>query len=471
MEPKPDSQGVKLVDWDGPDDPRHPYNWPKTQRMTHIALVSFITLVVNLAATLFSPAAAKLVVDFSITNSTMASLTVSIYLLGFALGPLVIAPLSELYGRLWIYHICNVVFLAFTIGCATSKNLASFLICRFLAGCAGAAPLTIGGGTIADLVPVEKRGAAMAAFGIGPLLGPVLGPIIGGLVAADLGWRWTLWIISIIGGVQTLLSFTFMRETYSPILLARIVKKMRAESGDQSLQPKGVTNDKPTTLFLRATIRPTKILFCSPIVLSLSLFNAFVFGMMFLLFTTFPTVFQLQYGFGTRVSGLSYLGLGIGMLIALFGFRILSDRILKRMKGVDVPKPEYRLPLMMWFSPLIPVGFFFYGWTAEYKVHWIVPILATSFIGSGSLFIMLPSQIYVVDAFGAHGAASALAALAVIRSIFGCFIPLAGPKLYEDLGFGWGNSVLGFITLAFTPVPFVLYKYGESLRQRFPIKL
>lgn len=85
--------------------------------------------------------------------------------------------------------------------------------------------------------------------------------------------------------------------------------------------------------------------------------------------------------------------------------------------------------------------------------------------------MQLPSQIYVVDAFGAHGAASALAALAVIRSIFGCFIPLAGPKLYEDLGFGWGNSVLGFITLAFTAVPFVLYKYGESLRQRFPIKL
>ncbi|KAL6412006.1 Major facilitator superfamily [Ilyonectria robusta] len=198
MEPKSDSQGVKLVDWDGPDDPRHPYNWPKTQRVTHIALVSFITLVVNLAATLFSPAAAKVIVDFSITNTTIASLTVSIYLLGFALGPLVIAPLSELYGRLWIYHICNVVFLAFTIGCATSQNLASFLICRFLAGCAGAAPLTIGGGTIADLVPVEKRGAAMAAYGIGPLLGPVLGPIIGGLVAADLGWRWTLWIISII---------------------------------------------------------------------------------------------------------------------------------------------------------------------------------------------------------------------------------------------------------------------------------
>lgn len=189
-----------------------------------------------------------------------------------------------------------------------------------------------------------------------------------------------------------------MRETYAPVLLSRIVKKMRAESGDQSLQPKGETNEKPMTLLLRATVRPTKILFCSPIVLALSLFNALVFGMIFLLFTTFPTVFQLQYGFGTRVSGLSYLGLGIGMLIALFCFRILSDRILKRMKGVDAPKPEYRLPLMIWLCPLIPVGFFFYGWTAEYKIHWIVPILATSFIGSGSLFIMVsPPKLTKLD--------------------------------------------------------------------------
>ena len=114
--------------------------------------------------------------DFSITNTVVQSLVVSIYLLGFALGPLVIAPLSELYGRLWIYHICNICFLAFTIGCATSHNLGAFLACRFLAGCAGAAPLTIGGGTIADVMPIEKRGMAMAAYGLGPLLGPVESP-------------------------------------------------------------------------------------------------------------------------------------------------------------------------------------------------------------------------------------------------------------------------------------------------------
>ena len=127
----------------------------------------------NLAATLFAPAAASLVAEFEVTDDTVATLTVSIYMVGFAIGPLVLAPLSELYGRMWIYHICNVGFLAFTIGCATSQSITPFLVCRLLAGCAGAAPMAVGGGTIADITRIEERGKATAAFSLGPLLGPV----------------------------------------------------------------------------------------------------------------------------------------------------------------------------------------------------------------------------------------------------------------------------------------------------------
>ncbi|RSL57620.1 hypothetical protein CEP54_008227 [Fusarium duplospermum] len=176
-----DSQS-NAVDWDGPDDPEHPFNWPKKQKVIHIGLVTFINFVLNLAATLFAPAAQNLATDFSVTNSTVLSLTVSIYLLGFAVGPLIVAPLSEVYGRLWVYHICNVCFLAFLVGCAASQNIA------------------IGGGTVADLLPPARRGSGMAIFGTGILLGPIVGPIIGGFVAGDLGWRWTLWIVVIISG-------------------------------------------------------------------------------------------------------------------------------------------------------------------------------------------------------------------------------------------------------------------------------
>lgn len=122
---------------------------------------------------MFAPGARELAQEFEITNSTVESMTVSLYVLGFALGPLVLAPLSELYGRLVIYHFYNVVYLAFTAGCAFSTNVSMFLVFRFICGCAASGPMSIGGGTVADITPQEQRGKAMALFTMGPILGPV----------------------------------------------------------------------------------------------------------------------------------------------------------------------------------------------------------------------------------------------------------------------------------------------------------
>lgn len=127
----------------------------------------------NLAATVFAPGAELLIEEFAITDSTVQALTVTIYVLGFSFGPLLLGPLSELYGRLIIYHISNVIYLSFTLGCMFSTNTGMFLVFRFLCGCAASGPMTIGGGSIADLFPQEERGKAMAMFGLGPLLGPV----------------------------------------------------------------------------------------------------------------------------------------------------------------------------------------------------------------------------------------------------------------------------------------------------------
>lgn len=147
---------------------------------------------------MFAPGAHQLAVEFAVTNDTVAAMTVSLYVLGFALGPLVLAPLSEVYGRQTIYTLCNLGFIAFIFGCAFSTNVSMFLAFRFIAGCAASGPMSVGGGTIADLTSPEERGKAMALFSSGPLLGPVLGPIIGGYVAQYIGWRWTFRIILII---------------------------------------------------------------------------------------------------------------------------------------------------------------------------------------------------------------------------------------------------------------------------------
>lgn len=152
--------------------------------------------------------------DFHSTSATIGTLTVTIYLFGFAIGPMVIAPLSELYGRLIIYHICNGLFFVFTIACGVSSNVGMLLAFRFLAGCAGSAPLTIGGGTVSDVIPQEKRGAAMALFAVGPLLGPVIGPVIGGFIAQGIGWRWTFWILGILVRISDIHFFQIITSAY-----------------------------------------------------------------------------------------------------------------------------------------------------------------------------------------------------------------------------------------------------------------
>lgn len=149
---------------------------------------------------MFAPGIPQVMAEFKSNNVELASFAVSVYILGFAFGPTVLAPMSELYGRLPVYHVCNTLFVIFTIACAVSSNLDMLLAWRFFAGLFGSAPLTIGGGTIADMIVQEKRGGMMAIFAMGPLMGPVIGPVAGGFLAQAKGWRWVFWLIAILVG-------------------------------------------------------------------------------------------------------------------------------------------------------------------------------------------------------------------------------------------------------------------------------
>ncbi|KAK6221124.1 hypothetical protein LQW54_001697 [Pestalotiopsis sp. IQ-011] len=302
--------------------------------------------------------------------------------------------------------------------------------------------MTIGGAIIADVTTPEKRGKAMSIWAMGPLLGPA--------------------------GVVFISSLAFMRETNATILLQRKAARINREKGEvYHTAAKSDTQQTARQILLRAILRPTRLLLFSPIVTLLSLFSAVVFSLIFLLFTTFPSVFEAQYGFSVEVSGLAYLGLGIGFILAIAGFGATNDRIYKKLRGDGPGTPEMRLPTMMWVSPIISAGFFWYGWTAYFRVHWMAPIVGTSLIAVGSLFVIMPSQLYLVDAFGPEAAASALAANLVVRTLSGAFLTLAGPPLYSSLGLGWGNTLLGFLSLAFVPIPWLFYRYGKTLRERF----
>ena len=460
----------------------------------------FANIFVNrpLASAMFAPGVPLVEKTFHFTNSNLATFVVSIFVLGFAVGPLVIAPLSETYGRQPVYIISMSFFVICQLACALSTNVGMLLAFRFLAGCAGSTPVTIGGATIGDMFPKENRGGAMAVWGLGAQLGPMLGPVIGGFVSQARGWRWVFWLLTIISGAVLLLGTIFLRETYPVAILERKTQRMIRETGNQNLVSALHDPTLPRELFKRAIVRPVKMLIRSPIVLLLLIYTSVLFGYLYLFLTTFTRVFQEQYGFDIGITGLTYLGLGFGSFTGLIIAGISGDIFYRRLtaKNHGSSKPEFRLPALFLTSPLVATAFFWYGWSAEVKIHWIVPILCTTLFGMGMMpaFVSHPSastppirlksqrlrlnkscvqmsiNLYLVDTYTRYSA-SAIAATKVLQSITGAVLHLADPAFYDRLGIRWGNSVLAFIAVAFFPVPFLFYRYGEKLRNMFTLVL
>ena len=274
-------------------------------------------------------------------------------------------------------------------------------------------------------------------------------------------------------GVLTISSILVLRETYAPALIAKKVAQLRKESGNTKLRSKFDTGLTPRQIFTRAIVRPCKMLIRSPIVLMLALQMSIIYSYLYFLFTTFTFVFEDTYGFNSGESGLAYLGIGIGLFIGQQTVSHWSDWHLKKKTAAHggEKKPEWRLPPLFPGGLLIPGGLIWYGWTAEFGVHWIVPILGTGLIGIGTNWAFLPIQMYLIDTFGLF-AASALATNTVVRSLFGATLPLSSQPLYDRLGLGWGNTLLAFIALVLSPIPLFLMRYGERIRTspRFAIK-
>ena len=193
---------------------------------------------------------------------------------------------------------------------------------------------------------------------------------------------------------------------------------------------------------------------------------AVTYGLLYLLFTTFTFVYTEVYGFSAVGAGLSFLGGGIGNFFGLAFIGYFSDRVIQKAKAEGkAPQPEQRLDLILTVPTalLLPLGLIMYGWTAEKHLHWIVPMIGTGIMGFGMIGIFMVIQTYLVDAFTAH-AASVTAANTVLRSILGALLPLCGLQLYDALGLGWGNTLLGLIALALAPVPWLLHRFGERIR-------
>ena len=200
--------------------------------------------------------------DFDLTSIYTPTLPVGLYVLGLGLGPLFLAPLSEIHGRRVVYLASFLLFTILNIGCALAPNITALSILRFFSGTCGSVGPTLGGASIADMFLPKDRGKAQALYALGPTSGPILGPLIGAfIVNGTHGWRWLMWIMVIVPAVTLSLSFALMRETYAPALLRKGVRKIDPTNNINRINPPAPASN----LFRGAMTRPFRLLLFSPI--------------------------------------------------------------------------------------------------------------------------------------------------------------------------------------------------------------
>ncbi|KAK2007871.1 MFS general substrate transporter [Colletotrichum eremochloae] len=464
----PDKESRHVVNWHVPYDPENPLDWGTKTRWVQIVLVSILMLQAAMASSMPAPGAASILKEYKAPEGALTSLVVSIFNLGSAFGTMMASPLSELHGRYLVYSISNILFLVCNAACALSPNLSVLLAFRSLSGCTGAVPFVIGSSTIADMVQFPWRSRALSVYSLALMLGSVIGPSVGGFLAQYFGWRWIFWSLCILAAVTNVASLFLLRETSARTLLEKRANKIRKTTGDpEYISALSISGVFPGMAFSEAIKEPFRLLILHPIMFSFSLYFAVVYGVLYLFFTTFPMVFTSRYNFSTGFSGLTFLGIGVGIIIGavldlFWGDRIAASLLLK--KGIRTP--ELRLSLMAYSAPLIPTGILLYGWTVEKTIFWLVPMTGTIIFGVGIMLLFAPAMPYLMEAFPFH-AASAITALIMLSGIFGAFLPIIGPPVYSALSLGWGNTIIAGITVALVPIPWLIMKQVLGMREKY----
>jgi multidrug resistance protein len=448
-------------------DPENPMKWMTLYKWFIAMIATIATLAVTFVSAAYTGPFNELRDQFHVSDEVL-TLGISLYVLGFAIGPLIWAPFSEFIGRRPVFIITCGALTAFNAGAAGSQNIWTLIILRFFAGAFGASPLTNAGGVIADLFEASERGVVLTLFTGAAFLGPGLGPMVGGFVGENVGWRWVEGVMAIFTGIIWIIICFFLPETYSPVLLHKRANKLSKATGKvyrSKFEAKKVI--KLNEVLKTSLSRPWLLLFREPIVLLLSIYMAIVYGTLYMLFSAFPIVYQEKRGWSEGIGGLAFIGVLVGMILSVI-YSILDNKryknTAKKSKGGHAP-PEARLPPAMVGSILLPIGLFWFAWTNSPSIHWSVSIIASAPFGFGMVVVFVAIFSYLIDAYTIY-AASALAANSIIRSVFGAAFPLFTTQMFDRLGIHWASCIPAFLSLACVPFPFLFYKYGARIRKR-----
>ncbi|KAF1991736.1 MFS transporter [Aulographum hederae CBS 113979] len=462
------AQDEYVVEFDGHDDPMHPQNWPLKTKLIISVIQAWTCLCSTFSSSIFSAATSYVARDFGVSGE-VAILSTSLYVLGYAFGPLVWGPLSELRGRKMPIIIGMFGFSIFNIAVAVAKDLQTIMLCRFFGGVFGSCPLSIVAAVFADMYNNETRGTAITMFASMVFLGPMLGPFIGGfIVTSYLGWRWTAYIPAFMGFLSFTLNVLFFKETYPPMVLVEKAADLRRRTKNWGIHAKQEEVEIDfRELVTKNFTRPIRMLIQEPVIICVSLYMSFIYGLLYAFLGAYPLIFGETYGMSPGVAGLPFFGLVVGLFIIAGVIIALSPSYNRKLHANGgIPIPEWRLPPVILGGALFSAGLFWLGWTGfTPSIPWIVPTLSGLFTGFGLLAIFIGLFNYLIDTYLMF-AASAIAANTLMRSAFGAAFPLFTQQMFHNLGIQWAGTLLGCLALVCVPIPILFYFFGAKLRQK-----
>ena len=286
-------------------------------------------------------------------------------------------------------------------------------------------------------------------------------------------WRWMFWSTSAFQAVMIVYSFTTFRETFAPVILKRRAARLHKETGDNQYQTRRERDfdRRPIwSILARALSRPLRLLAFHPIIQVQSLISAFDYGVLYIALSSFADIWIRQYGQRVDISGLHYIAIALGEIVASqLGGKLMDlyYRRVERRSAEGQPTPEQRIPLVFPGAVIAPIGLVLYGWAAQYRLHWIVVDVGIFLACFGMQISGMPMQAYVIDVYPPETTSSALAASQLLRSLFAFLFPLFTPTMYHALGYGWGNTTVAVAGLVFMMgAPLVVMRYGERLRAK-----
>ncbi|KAL4928033.1 MFS transporter [Aspergillus undulatus] len=450
-----------MLDW--ADDPDNAKNWSTAKKLYNTAVPALLCFLVSFGLAIYSPSHGSVQQDFEI-NTTLSLLPFTLYVYGLAFGPAISAPLSETFGRRFIYVFVTPVALLFILGAGFAKSLAALAVCRLLAGIMVSAPLAVGAGTIMDIWTGLNINRGIVLIMTIAFLGPALGEVVGGWIAQYKDWRWSQWTTLFLGGGGWIFAL-LAQETYAAPLVRRKSKQLGSSIPPP---PAPVSLVGARTLVTVTLARPVYMLIREPIVLLCSLYSSLNFSILFSFLASIPLVFNTIYSLTPGESGLVLIGIAVGCILGGVTLILIDSHTLKRHVSkykTSAPPPERVLWGALVGGPLMAASLFWFAWTARQGIHWMSSVVATGLFGFSNILVFVSTMLYLTSVYGAEYGASALAANGLLRYLIGGSFPLFTIPMYENLGYPWASSLLGFLAVAFAFLPWIFYKFGMRVRR------